>query len=199
MFEAITVSWELQMRRIMFVGAAAAAVIAAACSDSTASQPSSASEWSSAVIEVAATNPNAHGTIKGVVLDSGAKLDPATAKPIAGATVTLNLKITVPAGTGGSDTAYTTVTKVGEVVTDANGRFLVTSIPEGDYYIAAKSPDAAHYDNATWAFASTGTAEKDAVIYLPIRFTPPVDSIPYGPDDTLPAPPPPSPPPVDSL
>lgn len=192
------------MRRLMFLGAAAAAVIAAACSDSTASQPSSGSDWSSAVIEVAAANPNAHGSIKGLVLDSGSKLDPATAKPIAGAAVTLNLQITVPAGTGGSDTAYTRVTKIGDVVTDANGRFLVTSIPEGNYYIAATSPDAKHYDNATWAFASTGTAEKDAVIYLPIRFGPlPVDSIPGAPNDTLPAPPPPpsppSPPPVDSL
>jgi hypothetical protein len=170
----------MQMRRIMFVGAAAAAVIAAACSDSsTAPKQQTAGEWSGAVIEVAGANPNAHGEIKGVVLDSGAKLDPSTATPIPGATVTLNLKITVPPGTSGNDTAYTTATKVGEVVTDANGRFLVTSIPEGDYYIAATSPDATHYDNATWAFASTGSAEKDAVIYLPRKLgTPPgVDSL----------------------
>jgi hypothetical protein len=194
--EAITVPGGLQMRRIMFVGAAAAAVIAAACSDSSTAPKESTGAWSGAVIEVAGANPNAHGEIKGVVLDSGAKLDPSTSKPIAGATVTLNLKITVPAGTGGSDTAYTTVTKVGQVVTDANGRFLVTSIPEGDYYIAATSPDAAHYDNATWAFASTGTAEKDAVIYLPIRLGTPPDSIINAPDDTLGHP---IDPPIDSI
>jgi Prealbumin-like fold domain len=169
----------IRMRRLMIVGATAAAVIAAACSDSaTAAKQESPSNWSGAVIEVAASNPNAHGEVKGVVLDSGSKLDPSTAKPIAGATVTLNLKVTVPAGTAGNDTAYTSVTKVGEVTTDANGRFLVTSIPEGDYYIAATSPDAAHYDNATWAFASSGGAEKDAVIYLPIKLgVPPVDSL----------------------
>jgi hypothetical protein len=189
----ITGSLEKLMRRVMFVGAAAAAVIAAACSDSaTAPKQSSTSQWSGAVIEVAGANPNAHGEIKGVVLDSGSKLDPSNTTPIPGSTVTLNLKVTVAAT--GNDTAYTTVTKVGQVVTDANGRFLVTSIPEGDYYIAATSPDAAHYDNATWAFASTGAAEHDAVIYLPTKFSsPPVDSLPHGPDD------PPPPPPIDSI
>lgn len=171
------------MRRIMCIGGAAVAVLAAACSDSaTAVKTPTTNQWSTAVIEVAAANPNAHGEIRGVVLDSGSKLDPSNTKPIPGSTVTLNLKVTVAAT--GTDTAYTTVTKIGQVVTDANGRFLVMSIPEGDYYIAATSPDATHYDNATWAFASTGAAEHDAVIYLPTKAaTPPVDSLPYGPDD----------------
>jgi hypothetical protein len=185
------------MRRIMFIGGAAAVVLAAACSDSTTSvkQPSS-NQWSGAVIEVAAANPNARGELHGVVYDSMSKLDPSTETPIPGATVVLNLKIVVPAGSAGNDTAYTTVTKVGEVLTDANGRFLVTSIPEGDYYIVATPPDQMHYANTTWAFASSGAAERDAVIYLPRKLgVPPVDTVPTP---VLPTPPPTTPP-VDSL
>lgn len=185
------------MRRIMFIGGAAAVVLAAACSDSTTSvkQPSS-NQWSGAVIEVAAANPNARGELHGVVYDSTSKLDPSTETPIPGATVVLNLKIVVPAGSAGNDTAYTTVTKVGEVLTDANGRFLVTSIPEGDYYIVATPPDQTHYANTTWAFASSGAAERDAVIYLPRKLgVPPVDTVPTP---VLPTPPPTTPP-VDSL
>lgn len=204
------------MRRLMFVGGAAAVVIAAACSDSSTAPKESTSQWSGAVIEVAGTNPNAHGVLRGVVLDSQSVLDVSTSKPIAGVTVVLNLKVTVPPATA-NDTPTTTVTKVGQVVTDAQGRFLVTSIPEGDYYLAATSPDQSHYDNATWAFVSSGSAQADAVIYLPRKLgTPPVDSVPPGtglptnpnppidsvtpPPDSVPAPPPPPPtPPVDSM
>jgi hypothetical protein len=211
------------MRRLMFVGGTAAVMIAAACSDSaTAAKAPSTSQWSGAVIEVAGANPNARGELRGVVLDSMSTLDPSTATPIPGATVVLNLKVVVPPA--GKDTAYTTVTKVGQVVTDAQGRFLVTSIPEGDYYIAATSPDQTHYDNATWAFVSSGSAQADAVIYLPRKLgVPPVDSLPHvpvdppidsitppglptnpnPPVDTVPTPvlptPPPTTPPIDSL
>ncbi len=58
------------------------------------------------------------------------------------------------------------------------------------------SPDATYYDNATWAFASTGTAEHDAVIYLPRKLGTRVDSIPYGPDDPIGHP---IDPPIDSI
>jgi hypothetical protein len=207
------------MRRLMFVGGAAAVVIAAACSDSsTAPKEASTNQWSGAVIQVAGTNPNARGELRGVVLDSESVVNVSTSKPMAGVTVVLNLKVTVPPGTP-NDTATTTVTKVGQVVTDAQGRFLVTSIPEGDYYLAATSPDQSHYDNATWAFVSSGSAQADAVIYLPHKVAstpidslpgtghptnpnPPIDSV-TTPPDTLPAPPPapPAPPttPVDSM
>lgn len=174
------------MRRNMLVAGAAAAVIAAACSDSSSApkQPST-TDWSGAVIEVAGSNPNAHGELRGEVLDSSVSADPAKATPIPGATVVLNLKIQVPPATS-HDTATTTVTKVGEVVTDANGRFLVTSIPEGDYYVTAAPPaNAPYYSNATWAFASSGSAERDAIIYLPRKLgVPPVDSGPHVPVDS---------------
>ena len=168
------------MRRIVIMSAAAAAVIAAACSDaSSAPKQASTTNWSGAVIEVAGSNPNAHGELRGIVVDSTSGLDPSKATPIPGATVVLNLKVTVAPSAPG-DTAYTTVTKIGEVVTDQNGRFLVTSIPEGDYYLQATPPaNASFYSNATWAFVSSGSNQADAVIYLPRKLGgPPVDSIP---------------------
>jgi hypothetical protein len=166
------------MRHIMLIGGVAAAVIMAGCSDSSAAPKEKSAQWSGAVIQVANGNPNAHGELRGVVVDSSTGLDPSTATPIPGATVVLNLKITVPPATA-SDTATTTVTKVGEVVTDENGRFLVTSIPEGDYYLVATPPAyEAFYSNTTWAFASSGSSQSEAVIYLPRKLGVPPDSVP---------------------
>jgi hypothetical protein len=182
------------MRRIMLFGGAATALLAIACSDSS-SAPKQQSEWSGAVIKVAASNPNAKGELRGIVVDSTSGLDPSRATPIAGATVVLNLKVTMQPGSGGSDTAWTTVQKVGEVVTDADGKFLVMDIPEGDYFLQASPPaNAPFYDNSTWAFVSSGSNQADAVIYLPRKLgTPPTDSIPSGPSG------PPIDPPIDSL
>ena len=185
------------MYRITLIGGAAAALLAIACSDSS-SAPKQSTDWSGAVIKVAASNPNAKGELRGIVVDSTSGLDPSQARPIPGATVVLNLKVTMPPGSGGSDTAWTTVQKVGKVVTDAGGKFLVTDIPEGDYYLQASPPaNAPFYDNSTWAFVSSGSNQADAVIYLPRKLDPqpPVDSVPHGPDD--PSPPPTTPP--DSL
>ena len=125
------------MRYTRLVSGAVAVLLGVACSDSTRAPASKTSDWSGAVIKVAAADPNAQGELRGVVVDSSSSSDLSKATPIPGATVVLNLRVTMQPGTGGSDTAWTTVTKVGEVVTDANGRFLVTSIPEGDYYLAA--------------------------------------------------------------
>lgn len=96
-----------------------------------------------------------------------------------------------PAGSGGLDTAWTTVQKVGEVVTDASGRFLVMDIPEGDYYLVATPADGnMYYGNSTWAFVSSGSSTKDAVIYLPRKLdTLPIDSSsvpPHMPPDDQP-------------
>jgi len=166
------------MRHIMLIGGVAAAVIMAGCSDSSAAPKEKSTQWSGAVIQVAGGNPNAHGELRGVVVDSSTGLDPSTATPIPGATVVLNLQMVVPPGTA-SDTATITVTKVGEVVTDENGRFLVTSIPEGNYYLVATPPaNEAFYSNTTWAFASSGSSESDAVIYLPRKLGVPPDSVP---------------------
>jgi hypothetical protein len=166
------------MYRITLLGGAAAALLAIACSDS-ASAPKQQTEWSGAVIKVAASNPNAKGELRGIVVDSTSGLDPSQATPIAGAKVVLNLKVTMQPGTGGSDTAWTTVQKEGEVVTDADGKFLVTDIPEGDYYLQASPPaNAPFYDNSTWAFVSSGNNQADAVIYLPRKLGTPGDSVP---------------------
>lgn len=178
--------------RITTFGAATTILFAIACSDSSPTQASkSSTDWSGAVIKVAAENPNARGELRGVVLDSTDFLDPAKATPIPGATVVLNLKVTMPAGSGGLDTAWTTVQKVGEVVTDANGRFLVSDIPGGDYYVVATPSDASmYYGNSTWAFVSSGSNSADAVIYLPRQLdTLPVDSgsvPPHMPPDDVP-------------
>ena len=187
------------MYRITLIGGAAAALLAIACSDSS-SAPKQSTDWSGAVIKVAASNPNAKGELRGMVVDSTSGLDPSQATPIAGATVVLNLKVTMQPGTGGSDTAWTTVQKEGEVVTDANGKFLVTDIPQGDYYLQASPPaNAPFYDNSTWAFVSSGDNQADAVIYLPRKLSspPPSDSVPGAP--VPPAPPGPPPTPPDSL
>jgi hypothetical protein len=186
------------MRRLIVFGGVAAAMVAIACSDSTAApKAESTKQWSGAVIEVAKTNPNAHGELRGIVIDSTESLDPTKATPIAGATVVLNLEVVVHPN-GLDDTASTTVTKVGEVVTDAQGRFLVTSIAEGSYYLVATPPAGSkYYGNSTWAFVSSGSTQADAVIYLPRQLpAPPVDTLPKGPDDP---PPPSSPPPSDTL
>jgi hypothetical protein len=165
------------MRHASLVIGTVAALLGAACSDSTSVQSSKTSDWSGAVITVAATDPNAKGQLRGVVVDSSTGLDPSKATPIPGATVVLNLKVTKQPGNG-SDTAWTTVTKVGEVVTDANGRFLVTSIPEGEYYLAASPPaNEPFYSNSTWAFVSSGNNDADAVIYLPRELGTPPDSM----------------------
>ena len=191
------------MRHIMLIGGVAAAVITAGCSDSSAApKEKSTTQWSGAVIQVAGGNPNAHGELRGVVVDSSTGLDPSTATPIPGATVVLNLQSVVPPGTT-SDTATITVTKIGEVVTDTNGRFLVTSIPEGNYYlVATPPPNEQFYSNTTWAFASSGSSKSDAIIYLPRKLGVPPDSVPRGPDDPIghPIDPPiDSMPPVDSM
>jgi hypothetical protein len=165
------------MRQTRLVIGAVAALLGVACSDSTSAPASKTSDWSGAVIKVAATDPNAKGELRGVVVDSSTGLDPSTATPIPGATVVLNLKVTMQPGSGGSDTAWTTVTKVGEVVTDANGRFLVTSIPGGDYYLVASPPaNQPFYSNSTWAFVSSGNNDAEAVIYLPRELGTPPDS-----------------------
>jgi hypothetical protein len=169
------------MRHTRLVGGAFAVLLGVACSDSTAVQSSKGSDWSGAVIKVSAQDPNAKGELRGIVVDSSTGLDPSTATPIPGATVVLNLKDTMPPGSG-SDTAWTTVTKVGEVVTDANGRFLVTAIPEGDYYLVASPPaNEPFYSNSTWAFVSSGSIDADAVIYLPRALGSPPDSTGGGP------------------
>lgn len=182
------------MRHTRLVSGAVAVLLGVACSDSTAVKASKGSDWSGAVITVAAQDPNAKGELRGIVVDSSTGLDPSTATPIPGATVVLNLKVTMQPGTGGSDTAWTTVTKVGEVVTDANGRFLVTAIPEGDYYLAASPPaNQPFYSNSTWAFVSSGSNDAQAVIYLPRKLGSPPDS-----SGTLPGLPPIDPP-IDSM
>ena len=165
------------MRYTRLVSGAVAVLLGVACSDSTRAPASKTSDWSGAVIKVAAADPNARGELRGVVVDSSSSPDLSKATPIPGATVVLNLRVTMQPGTGGSDTAWTTVTKVGEVVTDANGRFLVTSIPEGDYYLAASPPEnEPFYSNSTWAFVSSATDQGDAVIYLPRKLGTPPDS-----------------------
>jgi hypothetical protein len=178
--EGVTDHLEMHMRVTKLIGGAAAALLVVACSDST--RTLSASDWSGAVIRVAAENPSAKGELRGVVVDSSSSPDLSTATPIPGATVVLNLKVTVQPATP-SDTAWTTVTRIGEVVTDANGRFLVTSIPDGDYYLeASPPPNEPFYSNTTWAFASSGSSAREAVIYLPRRLgNPPPDSLSIGP------------------
>jgi hypothetical protein len=164
------------MRYTRLVSGATAILLGVACSDSTSAHAAKASDWSGAVIKVAAADPNAQGVLRGVVVDSSSSPDLSTATPIPGATVVLNLLITVQPGQG-SDTAWTTVTKIGEVVTDANGRFLVTSIPEGQYQLVASPPaNSPFYSNSTWGFASSGSSERDAVIYLPRKLGTPPDS-----------------------
>jgi hypothetical protein len=181
------------MRLTWLFGGAAVALFALACSDSTGVKKANTSKWSGATITVAATDPNAKGELRGVVVDSSSLHDLSNATPLPGVTVVLNLKVTVQP-TGAGDTAWTTVTKVGEAVTDANGRFLVTSIPQGDYFIVATPPaDDAFFSNSTWGFVSSGSNTSDVVIYLPRKLgtlpdssgTPPVN--------------PPDNPPVDSL
>ncbi|MEP7066109.1 MAG: hypothetical protein ABI889_08770 [Gemmatimonadota bacterium] len=158
------------MRHTRLIGGTAAVLLTVACSDSTGTS-GNVSKWSGAVIKVAAENPNAKGELRGIVvaLDSSAGTDSSKGTPVPGSTVVLNLKVTVRPATG-TDTAWTSVKKIGEVVTDANGRFLVTAIPEGDYYLEATPPvNEPFYGSATWAFVSSGSNGSDAVIALPRR------------------------------
>ncbi len=167
------------MRRTPLIGGVAALLLASACSDATRSQPSN--NWSGAVIKVAANDPTANGELRGIVIDSSTGLDPSTATPIPGATVVLRLKVTIQP-TSPHDTAYTTVEEVGQVVTDAHGRFLVTSIAPGEYSLVASPPaNLPFYSNSTWAFVSSGSSTADAVIYLPREIV-------TSPDSTLPPP-----------
>lgn len=150
------------MRRIVLIGGAAAAMVAAGCSDSSPTR--APTQWSGAVITVAAQNPNAHGELRGVVMDSAGALDPSQQIPLPGVTVELYLRSVVQ----GPDTTTLITDKVGQAVTDANGRFLVTAIPDGDYLITATPPaNEPYFSGATLAFVSSGGAQRDATIYLP--------------------------------
>ena len=181
------------MRLTPVFAGVAALLLTGACSDATRPQLSKTSNWSGAVIKVASNDPTANGELRGIVVDSTTGVDVSKATPIPGATVVLNLKVTVQP-TSPHDTAYTTVKEVGQVVTDANGRFLVTSIAQGDYYLVASPPaNQPFYSNSTWAFVSSGSSSADAVIYLPREIGTP-------PDSTLPPPTGhPIDPPIDSL
>ena len=149
------------MRYTRLVSAAAAVLLGVACSDSTGTPASKSSDWSGAVIKVAATirmrreSCAAWSWIRRRVwirarrhrfrVRRWCSTSRSQCRPV----------------TGGSDTAWTTVTKIGEVVTDANGRFLVTSIPPGDYYLAASPPaNEPFYSNSTWAFVSSGNNDR---------------------------------------
>jgi hypothetical protein len=60
------------------------------------------------------------------------------------------------------------VTRRGEAVTDANGRFLVSPIPDGDYLIDATPPaNEPYFAGATLGFVSSGSMQRLAAIYLP--------------------------------
>lgn len=185
------------MRRMMLVGAVAAAVMAIACSDSSSGpNGDSSNQWSSAVIQVAKTDPDANGEIRGIVLDSTESVDPAKATPIAGASVTIsNLRVKLP---DDPDDTLDITSGFGTVVTDAQGRFLVTNAQAGNYLIVVTPPAGSlYYRNSMWAAVSTMHPQADAVIYLPRRLgSPPPDSVPTGP---VPPPPPSSPPPSDTL
>lgn len=186
------------MRRMMLIGGAAVAVIAIACSDSSSGpNGDSTKQWSSAVIQVSKTDPNAIGEIRGIVLDSTESLDPAKATPIAGASVVIsNLRVKLP---DGPDDTLDITSGFGPVVTDAQGRFLVTNAQGGNYFIVVTPPAGSpYYRNSTWTAVSTEHPQADAVIYLPRQLgTPPVDSLPTGP--TPPIAPPTQPAPPDSM
>lgn len=156
------------MPRIMSIGGVAVWMMAVGCSDSSSitNQPPRAQQpaapWSNAVLNVSPQNPASRGVIRGRVVDSTGAADPSHYVSIAGATITLGSMAPPPEAGHARSLA---ILVLGTVVTDANGRFLITALPNGYYYLGAAPPDGTHSMGSTNADLRSGN-ETDVTIYL---------------------------------
>lgn len=156
------------MARTMLIGGVAVWMMAVGCSGSSSmtNPPPRTQEpempWSNAVLNVSPQDPASRGVIRGRVVDSTGAADASHYAPIAGATITLG-SMAPPADAGQARSLAIRV--VGTVVADADGRFLITALPNGYYYLGAEPPDGTHSMGATNADMRAGNMT-DVTIYL---------------------------------
>jgi hypothetical protein len=132
----------MRMQRFMLVGGFLALTIAVGCSrsDGAVTRPPTlqvpTEQWSDSVLKLAPNDPAAAEMILGIVVDSSGGGDPSHETPVAGASVTLGSMMPPPASGQARSTA---IEVLGHLVADADGRFLITSVPRGYYYLGAQS------------------------------------------------------------
>src|SRR5450432_307651 len=156
------------MSRTLLIGGVTVWMMTVGCSDSSSitNQPPRAQQpatpWSNSVLNVSPQDPASRGVIRGQVVDSTGAADPSHFAPIAGATITLG-SMAPPPDAGQARSMAIRV--LGTVVTDADGRFLITALPNSYYSLGAEPPDGTHLMGATNADLRAGN-ETEATIYL---------------------------------
>jgi hypothetical protein len=158
------------MKRFMLVGGLLALTISTGCSSSegVTTQPPIVTlptgPWSNSELKVSPNDPTAQGTIFGIVVDSVGGGDPTHETPIAGASVVLGSMMPPAASGQGSSTA---IAVIGHVVADASGRFVITSVPKGYYYVGAEAQDGTLRAGATRADLRGSDGAVEVTVYVP--------------------------------
>jgi hypothetical protein len=157
------------MQRLMLVRGLLALTIAVGCSksDGAVTRPPTlqvpTEQWSDSVLKLAPNDPAAEGMILGIVVDSSGGGDPSHETPVAGASVTLGSMMPPPTAGQARSTA---IEVLGHIVADADGRFLITSVPKGYYYVGAQSQAGELRAGATEADLRGANDAAEVTIYV---------------------------------
>lgn len=147
------------MRSAWLVGLAAvtAAVMATGCDKGV--RPS---EVYGSTLAVAPDDPEANGTVRGLVFRFDAGLDTV---PVPGVSVKVHHMVLDSAAP--PDTILYTRVLVGTVVTGGDGRFELTKVPEGQYDLWLTPPSGSScLPTSSWEITAPGTGVLDASITL---------------------------------
>lgn len=132
--------------------------VAAGCTGDGATNPADRSS-----LAVAPGDPAANGTVRGEVrgwLENGQGTEPVPAAEV-------DVYYMEPDPDAPSDTVLYRRRLVGTVVTGADGRFELTSVPEGQYYLVVAPPaDSPYLPGTEWGMTAPATGVIDVTILL---------------------------------